>query len=364
MKLRSLALGVSAVALLSSPCYADLGYTQGGVSAGAAAVIFDFLCFSGAKHCSAHVPITSAGLELFTVSNPVNVTNSALPVSQSTTWPVRVQDGSGNALTSATRGSERPLSVQILDGSGNQITTFGGSGGTASNIGSAYPSSATAVGFNDGTNMRGARVYDADTGGGTEYTLGTLLRQSGSGGSVEVGTVANPLNVTVASITNSTGGAAGSTAPTNAGMAGFLAKTVEPVAVTDGQLVRGMADTMGKQVVLPYSNPENFISGITGSAMTSTTSTQLIAAPGSGLRNYVTHIVCSNSHVTVGTDVDVRDGNGGTVLYTLPAAAVYGGASIPLPTPLRQPSTNVRLDVANVTSGASVRCAASGYKGA
>lgn len=82
MKLRDLALGISAVALLSSPSYADLGYTQGGAAAGSAAVIFDFLCFSGAKHCSAHVPITSAGLELFTVSTPgnVNVTNSVLPV--------------------------------------------------------------------------------------------------------------------------------------------------------------------------------------------------------------------------------------------------------------------------------------------
>jgi len=41
---------------------------------------------------------------------------------------VRLQDGAGNALTSAARGSERALSVQVVDGSGNQITSFSGSG--------------------------------------------------------------------------------------------------------------------------------------------------------------------------------------------------------------------------------------------
>jgi hypothetical protein len=50
---------------------------------------------------------------------------------QSGTWSTRTQDGAGNNLTSATRGSERALSVQIVDGSGNQVTSFGGgSGGT------------------------------------------------------------------------------------------------------------------------------------------------------------------------------------------------------------------------------------------
>lgn len=64
-------------------------------------------------------------------------------------------DGSGNALTSATRGSERALSVQIVDNTGAQVTTFGGSGGTASNFGSAFPTAGTAIGFKDsaGTNL-------------------------------------------------------------------------------------------------------------------------------------------------------------------------------------------------------------------
>lgn len=64
----------------------------------------------------------------------ITVDNSgtfAVQAAQSGTWNVRTQDGSGNALTSATRGAERALSVQIVDSSGNQVSSFGGSGGTA-----------------------------------------------------------------------------------------------------------------------------------------------------------------------------------------------------------------------------------------
>jgi hypothetical protein len=43
--------------------------------------------------------------------------------------------------------------VAIVDGSGNQITAFGGSGGTASNFGSAFPTAGTAIGLTSGTNM-------------------------------------------------------------------------------------------------------------------------------------------------------------------------------------------------------------------
>jgi len=41
----------------------------------------------------------------------------------------RLADGAGNNLTSVARGSERALSVQIVDASGAQVTTVGGGGG-------------------------------------------------------------------------------------------------------------------------------------------------------------------------------------------------------------------------------------------
>lgn len=112
-----------------------------------------------------------------------------------------------------------------------------------------------------------------------------------------------------------------------------------------------------------YGDPANYVSGTTA-AMTATTSTSLLAAPAAGLRNYITQITVSNAHATVGTDIVIQDGSGGTTLYTIPAAAVYGGAAITFPAPLRQPTTATAIFVANVTTGASTKVSASGYKSA
>lgn len=143
-----------------------------------------------------------------------------------------------------------------------------------------------------------------------------------------------------------------------------IAVSSEPSANTATRVSQMLTDLVGKQIVLPYANPENFVSGAITSAMTGTTSTSLIAAPASGLRNYITQITVSNSHATVGTDVIIQDGSGGTTLYTIPAAAVYGGATVTFPVPLRQPTTATAIYCANVTTGASTKVSASGYKGA
>lgn len=144
---------------------------------------------------------------------------------------------------------------------------------------------------------------------------------------------------------------------------GAKATSSEPTAVSSGDIANLLTDLVGKLIVLPYANPENFVSGAITSAMTGTTSTSLVAAPASGLRNYITTIIVSNAHATVGTDIIIQDGSGGTTLMTIPAAAVYGGAVINLPVPLRQPTTATAIYCANVTTGASTKVSAVGYKG-
>lgn len=145
---------------------------------------------------------------------------------------------------------------------------------------------------------------------------------------------------------------------------GGRAVSAEPAAVANADRANLITDLVGKLITLPYANPENFVSGAITSAMTGTTSTSLIAAPASGLRNYITQITVSNAHATQGTDVVIQDGSGGTTLYTIPAAAVYGGAVLTFPVPLRQPTTATAIYCANVTTGASTKVSASGYKGA
>ncbi len=155
--------------------------------------------------------------------------------------------------------------------------------------------------------------------------------------------------------------------PTNNGAQGVSS---ENAAVTTGRAVQLVADLVGKLIVLPYANPENFVSGAITSAMTGTTTTSLIAAPASGLRNYITQITVSNGSTTVSTDILIQDGSGGTTLYVVPAPAAAvattggGGGTFVFPTPLRQPTTATAIFCANVTTGSSTKVSASGYKGA
>lgn len=130
-----------------------------------------------------------------------------------------------------------------------------------------------------------------------------------------------------------------------------------------------MVDTNGNPVDYTvasstYPLPTTPVSGAITTAMTSTTSTLLVAAPGASLRNYITCIIVSNAHATVGTDVIIQDGSSGATLLTIPAAALYGGAAIALPTPLKQPTVNTALYCANVTTGASTKVSAVGFSAA
>lgn len=145
---------------------------------------------------------------------------------------------------------------------------------------------------------------------------------------------------------------------------GGRARTSDIASVANDVRVDSIYDKSGRQVTFPYALPENLISGTITTAMTATTSTQLIAAPGAGLFNYITQITISNAHATVGTDLHLQDGSGGTAFYAIPAAAVYGGAAITFPAPLKQPTANTALFIVNVTTGASTKASASGFKGA
>jgi hypothetical protein len=170
-------------------------------------------------------------------------------VTQSGTWSTRLQDGSGNAVTSAARGSERALTVQLVDGSGAQITSFGGSGGTASNFGSATPATGTAAGYSDGTNMQAAHVADVDSGAGTQYALVVSPRLSASGGAIELtggsgAAAAGTLRVVAATDSPEVAGIGGvSDAAATQGSTGSVSAKLRTVTsqlnTIDGKLVGG-----------------------------------------------------------------------------------------------------------------------------
>lgn len=80
-----------------------------------------------------------------------------------------------------------PLPVAVISG--------GGSNASVGSNGAAAPTSSTAIGGTDGTNLQQATVRDLDTAGGTEYALEVNLRFAGSGGSTEAGTASAPIRV-------------------------------------------------------------------------------------------------------------------------------------------------------------------------
>jgi hypothetical protein len=204
-----------------------------------------------------------------------------------------------------------------------------------------------------GSALIGKVATDQTTHGTTDLVAADLTKVAGA--SLANGGLAGSQSI------GGTGaaGAAITQNPLNLGAKGVSA---EPAAVTAGQLSQLVTDLVGKLVVLPYANPESFVSGATA-AMTATTSTSLLAAPAAGLRNYVTHLIATNSHATVGTFVSILDGVAGATVYSGYAAPAGGGFSITLPTPLRQPTAATALYCVDGTTGANVVVSASGYTG-
>lgn len=273
--------------------------------------------------------------------------------------------------------------------------------------GSAVPANALQVGFSDGTNLRAGTVNSTTTtakfaqDANILSLAGTLVDTNS--GNKSAGTqrmviatdqpnLTTALNVALAANQSVNVAQFGGTNVVNGGTAGIqsiggatatnVALTDNPLnlgaqavssenaAVTTARKVQLVADLVGKLIVLPYANPENFVSGAITSAMTGTTSTSCVAAPASGLRNYITQITVSNASTTVPTDILIQDGSGGTTLYVVPAPIGTGtgtgtsGGTFTFPTPLRQPTTATAIYVANVTTGSSTKVSISGYKGA
>lgn len=138
---------------------------------------------------------------------------------------------------------------------------------------------------------------------------------------------------------------------------GVKAVNAEPGAVAANDRVNLIADLVGKLITLPYANPEQFVRGTANSVGTS--NTQIIAAPGAGVKLYVTSIVVANTSAT-DTDVAIKDGT--TEVMRVPAPA-NGGATINLAVPLVL-TANTALQFASSASVTTMYVTAIGYKGA
>lgn len=88
-----------------------------------------------------------------------------------------------------------------------------------------------------------------------------------------------------------------------------------------------------------------------GGIVNTTTAVAIKAAAGAGLRNYITAIQIDAEALTNATEVAIRDGAGGTVLWRMKigTGGLLGGRDIVFPTPLKG-TANTLLEVVTLTA--------------
>lgn len=142
------------------------------------------------------------------------------------------------------------------------------------------------------------------------------------------------------------------------------ALTSDYTAVAAGDTADLITTLLGKLVTIPYANPNNTWSYAAASGgIVNTTGVTIKAAGGAGVRLYVTDVQIINGHATVSTDVQIRDGAAGTVLYRGFAQAAGGGVSVHFAVPLRG-TANTLLEVACGTTGSATYVNVQGYSAA
>lgn len=132
---------------------------------------------------------------------------------------------------------------------------------------------------------------------------------------------------------------------------GGRALSADYTAVATGDAADLITSLLGKLVTLAYALPGatwNYAAASGG--ITNMTGVTAKAAAGAGIRNYITRVQVVNGHATVSTDVQIRDGAAGTVLWRGFAAAAGGGASAVFDPPLRG-TANTLVEIACGTTG-------------
>lgn len=142
------------------------------------------------------------------------------------------------------------------------------------------------------------------------------------------------------------------------------ALTADYTAVAAGDAADLITTLLGKLVTIPYANPANTWSSAAASGgIVNTTGVTAKAAGGAGVRNYITHVDVVNGHATVDTDVQIRDGASGTVLWRGFAKAAGGGVAADFNPPLRGTAATL-VEIACGTTGTATYFNLQGFSAA
>jgi hypothetical protein len=141
---------------------------------------------------------------------------------------------------------------------------------------------------------------------------------------------------------------------------GGEARTTDGTAVSSGDAVRTIHDTLGKQIVIQGALHGLQVHG-TGN-FTNTTAADLVAAAGAGVKIVITSILVVNGHATVGTKVTIRDKTTTTRKVVGYAAALGGGFHFHAGgRPVLISDANSAIEAVNTTTASDVDVTVSGY---
>jgi len=154
----------------------------------------------------------------------------------------------------------------------------------------------------------------------------------------------------------------GSSVPAGAFYNGFQAVSTEiATPASAGNLAGGVTDLTGKQIIMPYANKENFLSGL---GNTSTTNYQLVmASQASGYKTYITSLQLSNT----GASNTLFTLNNGSLITTSNALwqgiiPSGGGSNVEFIIPIMTSASNGLIGYLG-TATANAYWNAQGYKG-
>lgn len=128
--------------------------------------------------------------------------------------------------------------------------------------------------------------------------------------------------------------------------------TTTPVASSSGRQQRVLGTLHGALVSKPYSVPENdwLYAAALGGILNTTTAVTIKSAAGANLRNYITNIQIMSDALTNATEIAVRDGASGTVLWRvkIPTSGI-SLSEFNFSCPIRG-SSNTLLEVVTLTA--------------
>ncbi len=308
--------------------------------------------------------IAGAGGTGISVGGTAVSSSNPLPVAQTDGLAVSGTATSAAVLFTTSMLNYESITVQVTSAGSSCTITYetsedgvnwqSTSGLTTSNIGASVntitSSNAIILQFPRKASIFRARV--SAYGSGTVSVVGTLSKVP----------VAQPGLTFIGSGISPEGGGGG----TNPIAVGLEGRTSSKTSVTNATLVRPISTLDGRQVIRLNSIPENewVYAAASGGITNTTTAATLVAAQAAGVRNYLTSLQISSDVLGAATEIAIRDGAGGTVLWRgkIGTAGIAGVSTIQFSDPLKSTAATL-LEVvtlsASVTGGVYVN--AQGY---